>query len=183
MSLMTDRVTITPCNKHFKYSILKFFGHTINDMKLRHSSWKCNLCTHVQRHACAHNTDVADTKSTVTTSTHRRHFHMPRVLLLSLLFFYVCHTLNPCVHQAQTSRNTRSQNRLQYKLPTWMAFTKHLCCFVWATTMWKFKMQNHSLFSLPFMSTGNKNHKSHSEQKLPLEAVLCCFFFFFLKIY
>lgn len=160
----------------------KFFGHAINDRKLRHSSWKCNLCTHVQRQACAHNTDVADAKSTVTTSTHRRHFHMPHVLLLSLLlFFYVHHMLNSCVHQAQTSRNTRSQNGLQYKLPTWMAFTKHLCCFVWATTMWKFEVQNHSLFSLPFTSTGNENHKSHSPQKLLLEAVL--WFFFFLKIY
>lgn len=66
----------------------KFFGHAINDRKLRHSSWKCNLCTHVQRQACAHNTDVADAKSTVTTSTHRRHFHMPHVLLLSLLLFF-----------------------------------------------------------------------------------------------
>lgn len=93
MSLMTDHATITRATNTLNNISPKFFGHAINDRKLRHSSWKCNLCTHVQHQACAHNTDVADAKSSHNLNSSKTFSHAsPHVLLLSLLFFFFLRT-------------------------------------------------------------------------------------------
>lgn len=73
-------------------------------------------------------------------------------------FFYVYHTPSSYLHQAQTSRHTRSQNGQQYNLPTWMAFAKHLCCFVQRCV--KFQEQNHSPFSLSLQTTKTSKAKA-----------------------